>query len=399
MGSGGGGRAAPNRPGVISRLVASVTVALVIAVGLAQAAPADVNRTPNLVPVARIPFTGATEIAFSGRYAYATQMDGHLDRGEIPDQGGIHIMDISRPRPKEVGFLHCPGNDNDVAVIEPGIVALGYHSNFCAPGQGLLLADVSNPRRPRVLGAVQVPSSHTITAYPGKPIVYVSPGGLAYAGGPEQIVDVADPRHPKVVAEYENNPNGCHDLSFRITKTEQLAFCAGLTEVQVWDVSDPLKPSTIAHIANPAIQYPHYAEVSPDGKTLVINDEAFVAHECNTGNSPTGAIWTYDVSDPAAPSLLGHFSPPRGAPGVGTEAGWVSTWCTSHQFSFTPEGDLAVPWFTGGTSTIDLSDPANPVETGYYQPDDAIAYSSQYRDGFLYISDMNRGFEVVAVKS
>jgi hypothetical protein len=377
---------------------------LVAATGVVQAAPTsarrqeDVAKTDNLVPIARFRYVGGMEIAFSGRYAYATQMDGHLNRGETPGQGGIHIFDIKRAKPRLVGSLHCPGNDNDIAVIKPGLVALGYHASKCAPGQGLVTVDVSKPRRPRVLGYVGVDSSHTITAHPTEPLVYISPGGLAYAGGPEQIVDVSNPRKPKVVATYENNPNGCHDVSFHITKDSKLAFCAGLTEVQVWDVSDPLAPVTIAHIANPAIQYPHYAEVSPDGKTLVINDEAFVAHDCTSGQSPTGSIWTYDVSDPAAPVMLGHFSPPRGEPGVGNEVTWLETWCTSHQFSFTPDGDVVVPWFTGGTSLIDLSDPTAPTEAGYYQPADAIAYSSQYRKGLIYISDMNRGFEVLKVK-
>lgn len=386
------------------RPAALAAALLILTAGVVQAAPADGRgrradaATDNLVPVARFPYLGGTEIAFSGRFAYATQMDGHLERAETPDQGGIHIFDISRPKPRKVGFLHCPGNDNDIAVIKPGLVALGFHESRCAPGQGLVTVDVSKPRRPRVLGHVAVPSSHTITAYPGKPLVYISPGGLAYAGGPEQIVDVSDPHKPEVVAEFSNNPNGCHDVSFHLTKKRQLAFCAGLTEVQVWDVSDPLAPVTIAHIANPLIQYPHYAEASPDGKTLVVNDEAFAAHDCTTGSSPTGAIWTYDITDPAAPEMLGSFSPPRGEPGVGNEVTWLETWCTSHQFSFTPEGDVVVPWFTGGTSLLDLSDPTAPAEVGYYQPDDAIAYSSQFRNGHIYISDMNRGFEVLAVR-
>ena len=388
---------------MIARLARLVLAGLLATAVLLGAVPAqgqeNVDKTDNLKLVARFPYVGGTEIAFSGRYAYATQMDGHLNRGETPGQGGIHIFDIGRSKPRHVGSLHCPGNDNDIAVIRPGLVALGFHASKCAPGQGMVTVDVSNPRKPRVLGHVLVDSSHTITAYPGKPIVYISPGGLAYAGGPEQIVDVSNPRKPKVVATFENNPNGCHDVSFRITKKEKLAFCAGLTEVQVWDVSDPLAPVTIAHITNPAIQYPHYAEASPDGKTLVINDEAFAAHDCITGQSPTGAIWTYDISDPAAPAQLGHFSPPRGEPGIGNEVTWLETWCTSHQFSFMPNGDVVVPWFTGGTSVIDLSDPTTPTESGYYAPDDAIAYSSQYRDGRIYISDMNRGFEVLQLKT
>lgn len=385
----------------MTRLLRAV-VALVAALAAAgavsgPAAGAPAGAALKFSSVMRDAYTGGTEIDFSGRYVYATQMDGHLDRGEIPDQGGINIYDASGRVPRKVGFLHCPGNDNDIAIVKPGLVALGFHENRCAPGQGLLLADVRNPKKPRVLGYVNVSSSHTITTYPGKPIVYVSPGGIAYAGGPEQIVDVSDPHHPKVVATYSNNPNGCHDISFRITDTEQLAFCAGLTEVQVWDVSDPLKPVTLAHIANPAIEYPHFALASPDGKTLAINDEAFAAHECSTGHSPTGAIWTYDISDPSVPVPLGTFSPPRGTPGVGTEVGWVSTWCTSHQFSFTARGNLVVPWFTGGTSVLDLSDPATPTELGYYRPDDAIAYTSQWHDGRIYLNDMNRGFEVLDV--
>src|SRR3712207_1685075 len=142
-----------------SRLGALCAALVVALAGVVQAAPGrpsfgDRQQPFQPKPVARFQYVGGTEIAFSGRYAYASQLDGHLNRGELPDQGGIHIFDISKPVPTKVGFLHCPGNDNDVAVVKPGLVALGYHYNKCAPSQGMVLVDVSNPRDPRVISHV-----------------------------------------------------------------------------------------------------------------------------------------------------------------------------------------------------------------------------------------------------
>ena len=71
-----------------------------------------------------------------------------------PD-GGIHIIDNSKAKPKKVGFFACPGEQNDIAVVKPGLVALGYHSTQCGgPGGGVRLVDVKNPKRPKLLGAV-----------------------------------------------------------------------------------------------------------------------------------------------------------------------------------------------------------------------------------------------------
>jgi hypothetical protein len=377
----------------IGVLVAALTLGAMTQAG--AGAPAG-----DLIPIARVRYTGGTELDFSGKYLYAAQMDGTFNRGEEPEKGGVFIFDISKPgQPKKVGFLDCPGDDNDVHVVKPGLIAMAFHQNRCGPGgNGMLLADVSRPSQPRVIGMVSVKSGHTLTPYPGKPYIYVHSGGIAYTGAEEVIVDISDPSKPEIVNTFKPNQNGCHDMSFRITPKEKLGFCPGLGEVQIWDVSDPEKPVTISSIYNPAIQFGHYAQASPDGKILVINDEAFVAHECGSGQSPFGSLWVYDISDPAAPTMLSHFSPPRGRQPFATEQDWVDAWCTSHQFDFIDDTRyLLVPWFTGGVTMIDLTDPAAPVEMANYTPDDAVAYSSQYYRGHAFVSDMARGLEVLEV--
>jgi hypothetical protein len=248
-----------------------------------------------------------------------------------------------------------------------------------------------------LLGHVNVPSSHTITPYPGKSLLYVSPGGLAYAGGPEQVVDVSDPQAPKVVATFQTDQNGCHDFSFHISSTQKLGFCAGESGVFIFDVSKPTAPTLLARIVNPAMQFGHFALSSPDGKTLAINDEAFVAHDCSTGQSPTGAVWFYDITDPTKPMPIGHFSPPRGPQMIGSYAGWTQSWCTSHQFDWISNNLLVVPWYAGGVSILDVTDPSMVHEVASYDPKNTISYSSQYDDlnGRVFVTDMNRGLTIL----
>ncbi|HET7481714.1 MAG TPA: hypothetical protein VFK89_02520 [Actinomycetota bacterium] len=373
-------------------------LAVLVAAPAVTAAPKYVSKNLKLVTNIRIP--GGTELAAQGKYLYAGQMDGGAEppgRGTKPDQGGIHIIDVSGRTPKEVGFLHCAGDDNDVEVVKPGLLAVAHHTSKCnMVGNGMYLVDVSNPRKPRVTGTIAVPSGHTLKPYPGTPYVYVSPGGLANGAGVEHIIDVSDPHNPKDVAQFKPNPTGCHDLSFYIAKDKKLAFCSGLGETQIWDVSDPLAPVTISHIANPLIEFEHYPVASSDGKYLAIDDEAFALHECKSHQTPTGRVWIYDISNPQVPLPVGSYAAPRGgdSTGIGTDTGWIPTWCLSHGLDWLPgTHKLAVTWFTGGVSVLDLDAQGLPEEIAYFQAPDSATYSALWHDGRLYTNDSIRGVD------
>ena len=341
-------------------------------------------------------FKGGTDIDFQGRLIYAMQQG---------QNGGVHVVrHPRRRRARKIGFIPCPGEQNDVAVVKPGLIALGFHSTSCAgkSGGGIMLIDVDNPKRPNYLGAVtDIPGgTHTLTKYPGKPIIYSSPDGIPPGGGgTEQILDVSNPNKPKVVATFQPAPNnGCHDLTFYVKGDKKLAFCAMLGETQIWDVSNPLEPVTITHIPHTGqMVYPHSVAVTFDGKYAVIGDENFEAHECEGG--PTGAMWIYNIENPQTPVPLGYYSVPRGqAPTAESRA----TWCTAHLFNFVPGTYVLVAaWYASGMNIIDFSDMENPQELGHYMGtgDDYTNYWSTYwYRGRIYANDRTRGLDVLRTK-
>ncbi|MDQ4065265.1 MAG: hypothetical protein M3161_04395, partial [Actinomycetota bacterium] len=346
----------------------ALVLATLLAVAVAPVAQADqaIAKSDNVKHVKQIPFERGTELAKSGRFLYAASND---DRGAHPGNGGLHIIDTKTL--KEVGYLHCPGSDNDIEVVRPGLVVMSFTSNICAPvGEGLMLIDVKNAKKPRVISSLNTGHGHTIKPVPGTSLIYMAKGDyVPNANYGPAVVDVANPAKPKIVAQPKTLTIDCHDISFSMVEEDrQLGFCAGALngtgEVQIWDVSDPLNPVTIGRIVNPAIQYSHYAVANHDGTLLAIDDEAFALHDCNTGQSPTGRVWLYDITNPQTPLLTGSYAPPRGGdPAQGNIGwygaagyGWLESWCLSHGLDWHPNtNNLAVTWFTGGVSVIDVT--------------------------------------------
>ena len=353
----------------------------------AQGADRAVTKSDNVKLITSIPYSGGSDIAFQGKYVYF---------GQLGEEGGVRIIDTSGAVPKEVAFIPCPGSQNDVAVVRPGLLALGYHSGACGgiPGAGVRLIDVSNPQKPKFLSSVELPGgAHTITVYPGTDIIYASPGGLANGGADEQILDASNPKKLKVAATFEPNKTGCHDITFARAADgdTMLGFCAGGGEVSIWDVTDELAPRVIAHGFTPSF-FPHAAMPTPDGEYLVMTDEAFVAHDCIGG--PTGSVWVMDIRVPEAPVLVGHWGPQRGRAPVG-----VTDWCTAHNLNFVGKTRQAViSWYSGGTSVVDFSNPSLPQEVAYFMPDDADVWSAYFFDGLIWVNDLARGIDVLKVK-
>ncbi len=392
--------------GALLVLALTGAASVVAPVGAAEESAKGLKRIDN------IEFTGGTELAASGKYVYAGELNGATNRNEDPEKGGLHIFDVSGKAPREVGFFSCPGNDNDVEVVRPGLVAMSHHTSACnAPEDGestagFVLFDVRKPSRPKIAGSINLPSgsqAHTLKPYPGTNYIYVNPGGLPTNGRMvTHIVDVSNPKKPEIAATYSptGSSTGCHDFSFHLSKKRKLGFCAGLGGFGIWDVSDPLAPSVISTIRNPLIEFNHYAVPSSDGKLLAIDDEAFAFHTCKGTPTPTGRAWIYDISDPAAPRMVSSITPPRGgdATGIGTYPGWTPSWCLSHGLDWQPgTHNLAVTWFTGGVSVHSLKDPAAPKELAYFQAEDSTTYSALWHNGRLYTNDMMRGLDAFEV--
>ena len=315
--------------------------------------------------------------------------------------------------PRQIGFHDCPGAQGDLTLVgDAAFVSVDSRSsnsertrrcnntrtteNRPSLGkEGLRIVDISNPRRAKQIGFVETEcGSHTQTVIPGRRVswIYVDsyPLGpdtecteLGHPEGEFSVVRVpnAHPRRAKVVAvprilpaDGASDSVGCHDTGVLPAKDLAVASCLGAWVLL--DISRPAKPRRLAYEQNPLIELDHSAQLTWDGRYAVIGDEhagAAGGGGCSPdSSSPVGAMWFYDVRDRRNPELEGSYSLPR-VPPVDSPAEAEGFRCTTHNYMLLPMRDrdryIAVsPYYAGGLSVVDFSDPTAPEELGWYLP-------------------------------
>lgn len=338
--------------------------------------------------------------------------------GNFDNPGGFRLIDISKPRkPKQIGQFECFGSQGDVSIWRD-IVIVSVDATLAGPEcgagnasqaevqtgthwEGIRVVSIKRPAKPRQVAAVSTDcGSHTHTLVPDpkndRLLVYVlsypisgqSPTCNYVSHQKISVVEIplAKPAKARVIGTPSVAPAiGCHDVTV-LTKAK-LAAAACLTESQMWDISDPADPSVIAHIPNPAeMNLAHSTAFSWDGNTIVIGDElggALATPGCiGQDHASLGALWFYDVGDPAGPVQRGRLVIPQQEP---------SLLCTAHNFNVIPlkgKRDVLVSgWYNGGTTVIDFTDPSDPKQLAYYIPKDggqAGSWSSYWYNGFIY---------------
>ncbi|MGH2754205.1 MAG: hypothetical protein ACRDLB_07190 [Actinomycetota bacterium] len=92
---------------------------------------------------------------------------------------------------------------------------------------------------------------------------------------------------------------------------------------------------------------------------------------------PAGAIWIYDIRDPAVPTPVGYFGLHRERPTV----------CTAHNFNFVPGTRFLVSsWYQGGMNVLDLTDPTTLKEVAHFQGNGVDYWSAYWYRGRIYAS-------------
>jgi hypothetical protein len=402
----------------------------------AAAAAQDVH-SDNMTLLRNVPKVDTatqSDLAFQGNYAYAGTYSG------------LRVIDISDPaNATQVAFEPCNGAQFDVSVWGDLLFASvdtpqtndgcnASNTTASTPGswEGVRIFDISDPLDPRLVKSVRTDcGSHTHTlVQPGNSqrslFIYVSSFALtATSIGPncEQFhgkisvihVNVKHPEKARVVAEppvdlpdFESDrvelfppavppgflldTNGCHDIG--VLKPRRLAAAACLSVGQVWDISDPTRPRAIRTFTTPDVRVWHSGAFTWDGRRAVFGDEAGggALGRCREQDFPnTGAVWFFDV---ASGAQLGSYKLPRffGEADI----------CTMHNYNFVPGVDrdiLVSAAYNGGTTVADVTDPANPLEIGFYEAASphADTWSSYWHNGFIYANDIARGVDVFSI--
>lgn len=344
-----------------------------------------------------------SDLAFQGRTLIAGAYEG---------VGFFRIGD-DRDALRQVSFFDCPGSQGDVTASGDYLfISIDTRSSNSGESprcnntpttdspsslgkEGLRIVDFSDRRNPRQVGFVETEcGSHTQTLIPGqrRSYIYVDSYPLTadaectelnHPEGEFSVVEfpTADPTRAKVVnvpdvlpATVTPDTVGCHDTGVLPARNLAVASCLGA--FAVLDISDRAHPKTLSYAQNPAIELDHSAQLTWDGKYAVIGDEhagAAGGGGCSPSqDSPVGAMWFYDITERSSPTLEGSYSLPR-VPPVDSAEEVERFRCTTHNYAILPMTDpsryIAVsPYYSGGLSVVDFSDPSQPEELGYYLP-------------------------------
>ena len=323
-------------------LPALIALGLFGSVSLAGRVPG--GPSIRLIGSAPNPGTTNSDVAFWGKLAFAGNYDG------------FRVIDISRPaKPVVLSHVRCRGPQGDMSVWGTLLfvsVDRPQSSEGCdgydveedvldTAFEGIRIFDVSDPRNPRFVKAVHTDcGSHTHTLVPdapnGRVILYVSSYSLV-AGPRCGAGHAEDPLHSKIsvvevplaapdTASVISTPAivappfrgggatpvrtvACHDISVFLPL--KIAAAACMSEGQIWDISDPADPKTLAaiHVDNPAFEFWHSATFSRDGKVIVWGDES-LSSSCHSTREQDGRLWFYATAAPTKP-LSSYLVPPR----------------------------------------------------------------------------------------
>lgn len=364
------------------------------------------------------------DLAFQGNLLVAGTYQGTVFYRILPKKKGYL---------KQVGLHACPGAQGDVSIMgkylfvsidstgsNTGSGPLCNNTDESVEKEGIRIVDISDLRQPKQVKFVETPcGSHTHTLVPDGATTYVYV--LSYPlGAPTQTCNqipppgpghfkisiikfpTSDPTKAELVDPFDVAPAiGCHDVTVYPARDIAVAGC--ISESQVWNIEDPAKPVKLSTINNPEINIHHSSSFTWDGKYIILSDEhagATAPGGCpGEQDSTLGAMWFYDITDPTAPVLEGHHALPR-APTVPEEE-----ICTTHLYNILPMKDptkyIAVSaYYGGGMSVVDFSDPAAPVEIGYYLPrlegTNPVMWAAYWYNGRIYANNHGGGQGVEA---
>lgn len=196
-------------------------------------------------------------------------------------------------------------------------------------------------------------------------------------------------------------PTQCHD----ITVYPAIGLAGGACEGygMLIDIADPAHPKRLAAVSDSNFAYWHSATFNNDGTAILFTDEwgGGGGPKCRAGDPMEwGANAIFTIEDGEM-----NFQSYYKLPAVQTS----QENCVAHNGSLipVPGRDIMIQsWYQGGLSLFDWTDPANPVEIGYFdrgpvngeQMASGGSWSAYWYNGVIASSEIARGLDVLALK-
>jgi hypothetical protein len=279
--------------------------------------------------------------------------------------------------------------------------------------QGFGVYDVTRPARPRLLALVNVapaPGAHELwlqargehayafLALPRSELV-TSDGPVP--GRPDlRVVDVSDPRRPREVGAWgiwsdlgvrprvDSDPNAPNDFAHSVitNRAGTRAF------VSYWDfgtvildVRRPSRPRFLGRTESPGGDANAHSAALADGERLLVETQE---HGSFLGVRAGGYPHLYDVSSPRRPVFLSRYAP------LGTETSTVHDPKARGRHAY-------LSWYDQGVAALDVSEPTAPRPVARFLPPDgesAFVWGVALGPDYLVASDMATGLWVLDVR-
>lgn len=282
---------------------------------------------------------------------------------------GVSIVDVTNPfEPRPVGYVESPTppsgwRDIKVHADHAFIVA------DAAPDHGIQIFDLTRLRGVTEFQRfvedaryTEVSSVHNIAINEETGFAYAvgSNSGGTTCGGGLHMIDISTPTSPSFAGCFAQPGTGragtgyTHDVQCVVYRGPDVAYrdreiCLGANEtaIVVADVTDKSAPQVLSSAAYPDVGYAHQGWLSEDHRFFYQNDE----NDEVSGSVARTRLLVWDVSDLDDPVLVKEHFGPTGA--------------IDHNL-YVHEGVLYHSNYTFGMRILDLSDPSNPTEVGYF---------------------------------
>ncbi|HEU0129764.1 MAG TPA: hypothetical protein VFQ85_02090 [Mycobacteriales bacterium] len=390
------------------------------------------STSPNVRLVANVPTGVGVGGRFSGRYYFHTTARstgyGGPD-GDAASDGGLWVFDTALPEtPRLVAHLPLPlWQNEDVDVSEARhvlLVAMDRRKSTAPlaevkptpylPGV-LFVYDVADPEHPALRSALTLPAE-VGTAADGTPLpgaghtaTCVLDCAFAYVTGARDggvlVVDLRDLDHPRVAGTVRSpagDPYGAyvpglvHDAHVDDYGDVWLSGTGGTAMYA--PPRDPLRPRLLAATTPEdnarTNQVIHHNVRRLDRHTVLVTEEAFNgcgAADPWSAEPQGGRFQTWRIDRDAQRLVPVSLWSPR-IEGVRS--------CSSHWFDVNAHGVVADAFFQAGVRFLDVRDPANVRQVGWFRPDDGVAGQAVFvpgRPDLVYVSDYHRGLDVLRV--
>jgi hypothetical protein len=278
---------------------------------------------------------------------------------------------------------------------------------------GFKVYDVTDPAHPRLLAYQRTYGFGVHRFDVDQRYAYISTEMEGYVGNILVIYDLADPAKPAEVSrwwlpgqhvaggEFPAWKGYTHRLHHALRHKDQLWSAFWYAGLNVLDVSDIRRPHSIARYNyHPPFPEPTHTALRvpfPVGGrqiALVVDEE----HEHCRGQLHAG-LWVFDVGD------LAHIQPIATFHVSELDSPWSRAGGRfgAHQFQERMTGTrVCLAWFAGGLRIVDIADPTQPEEVGFFIPEPVAGQLyPQTNDvdvddrGLIYIVDRQMGFDVL----